>query len=105
MTVTASGAQARAGTHTYVGEWIDYGRPWASYERDTSQTDVEGHASLKASGFTIDFPDSAGMEIELESGERHLIGSINCAGGLCDCCSPISSCDVIVRYRRIWQAE
>lgn len=41
----------------------------------------------------------AGVQIELSSGERYLIGDINMLGGVCDDCREFNSSTVVARYR------
>lgn len=44
-----------------------------------------------------------GMIIEMENGERYLVGDINCNGGICDDCMAFDWEDVVKRYIRIFQ--
>ena len=52
--------------------------------------------------FTHDIGVRPGMLLELESGDRYLVGDINPLGGGCDDCPLVSRNDIIHRYAVVW---
>ena len=74
-----------------MAKWIECGLPWYSW---SPKTPLEDRDSFTKRGLA-----KPGVQIELVSGKRHLIGDINTAGGVCDDCPAFEPEEIIARYR------
>jgi hypothetical protein len=104
-----------------MGDWVEFGKPWRHNpgiefsrrpEPYTPETDAvwsaEYHlrkADQEAGTFTKLGLNKPGTLVELEDGQRLLIGDINDDAGVCGCCSVINDTAIVKRYKVVWTSE
>lgn len=80
-----------------MSEWIEVNIPFGGVYDTRNSDELD---SMKKRNLI-----SAGVQVEMEDGERYLIGDINECRGVCDDCTAFRSDAIVRRYRVVWDDE
>lgn len=82
-----------------INEWREQQPEFQAAVQAWNDAEDAADARLKANTFVGRDLANPGVQIELEDGERYLIGTINQNGGVCDDCKAFEGSAIVKRYR------